>query len=62
MQLTTDEVAQSLGVSRIAVQQAVRRGTLKAVKRSGVWFITSKEVERYRFQNLGKVGKRKKRA
>lgn len=50
--VTLKEAAASLGVTPDNLRGAINRGTLKAQKMGRDWFVASKEVERYRAENL----------
>jgi len=55
---TTADAAQELGVSHEAVRNAVLRGALKARKVAPrLNMISAEELERYRRENLGRVGR-----
>jgi excisionase family DNA binding protein len=49
--MTLKEAAASLGVSPANLRQAIARGSLKATKAGRDWFVTPREVERYRAEN-----------
>jgi excisionase family DNA binding protein len=55
------EAAESLGVTIDALRGAIHRGTFKAKKIGRNWTCTSKEVERYRVENLGRRGRKPSR-
>jgi excisionase family DNA binding protein len=55
--MTTTEAAEYLGISPEAIRQAISRKTLKAEKRGRDNFISRAELDRYRREHLGKVGK-----
>lgn len=46
--LTLIEAAASLGLSPITLRLQIRNGRLKAKKQGRDWFVTPREVERYR--------------
>jgi excisionase family DNA binding protein len=46
--LTTEQVAAELGVTPSRVRQLILDGTLPAVKRGGVWFVSAGDVDRAR--------------
>jgi excisionase family DNA binding protein len=58
---TTTEAAEALGLSHVAVRRAIMLGKLQATRRGRDNFITHAEVERYRREHLGKVGRPPKR-
>ena len=47
MPLTTKEAARRLGISQMAVGQAIRRGSLKAARFGTAYAIDPKELEYY---------------
>lgn len=49
--MTLKEAAASLGVTPDNLRGAIKRGALRAQKLGRDWFVTPKEVERYRKQN-----------
>jgi excisionase family DNA binding protein len=49
--MTLKEAAASLGVTPDNLRGAIKRGTLKAQKMGRDWFVTPKEVERYRAEH-----------
>ena len=58
--MTLSEAAEALGLSRTTLDHQVKRGKLRAVKHGPIYWVTAAEVERYRRENLGKVGWPKK--
>lgn len=46
--MTLKEAAEQLGVTPDNLRGAIARGTLKAEKLGRDWFVTPREVERYR--------------
>lgn len=56
--LTTQQAAEQLGISRQAVQRAIKRGTLKAEKHGRDYDITPEAVEDYRRDHLGQRGRK----
>jgi excisionase family DNA binding protein len=61
---TTTQVAEMLGIKRPTVHSAIQRGTLQSELASvGVRLISQAEIDKYRAEHLGQVGKpsRKKR-
>jgi excisionase family DNA binding protein len=59
--VTTVEAAESLGIASRSVVAAIKRGKLAAIQYGRSWIIEPSEVERYRREDLGKVGKRAKK-
>jgi hypothetical protein len=58
---TTAEAAQALGISHDAVRNAVLRGALQVRKVAPRFnMVSAEELERYRVENLGKVGRPRK--
>jgi excisionase family DNA binding protein len=57
MPYTTLEAADLLGVSRQAILKAIDRKTLRAKKVGRDWQISSKAIETYRAEHLGKRGR-----
>lgn len=55
--MTLTEAAAQLGVSGETLRVQVRRGKLRAKKWAGIWIVTPAEVERYRRESLGKIGR-----
>ena len=49
--MTLIEAAALLGTSAANLRGAIARGALKATKRGRDWFVTPREVERYRREN-----------
>ena len=45
------EAAKRLGVHPDTLRRQIHRGKLKATKHGPVWWVTPKEVERYRREN-----------
>lgn len=56
--LTTQQAADLLGVSRQAVQRAIKRGTMAAEKIGRDYFLTREAIEDYREKHLGKPGRK----
>jgi len=50
--MTLPEAAALLGLSPITLRIQVRNGKLKAKKQGRDWFVTAREVERYRRDSL----------
>jgi excisionase family DNA binding protein len=46
--VTLVEAAASLGVTAATLRQQIANGKLRAVKHGRDWWVTSREVERYR--------------
>ena len=46
--MTLPEAAALLGVTAATLRQQIARGALRAEKRGRDWFVTPREVERYR--------------
>ncbi len=59
--MTTSEAAEALHLSLGTVQNAIKNGTLQAVKLSRVWFITPEALEEYRRAHAGRQGWDKRR-
>lgn len=55
--MTTAQVATRLGVTRIAVLKAIKRGTLPAKKQGRDWIVNERAVEAYRQNHLGRKGR-----
>jgi len=55
--MTLPEAAKVLGLSAAGLRVQVRRGSLRATKRGRDWHVTPREVERYRAESLGRVGR-----
>lgn len=55
--VTLKEAAANLGVTSDNLRGAIARGTLKAEKRGRDWFVTSREVERYRTEHRRSVSR-----
>lgn len=56
--MTLLEAAAALGCSADTLRVQVRNGRLRARKVGPVWVVSPREVERYRRESLGKVGRR----
>lgn len=54
------EAAETLGITTKTLTAQIRAGKFKATKRGRDWMTTEKEVERYRLNHLGKVGRPRK--
>lgn len=59
--MTTSEAAEALHLSLGSVQNAIKNGTLRAVKLSRVWFITPEALDEYRREHAGRQGWDKRR-
>lgn len=55
--LTLADAAEKLGLSLSTVQHQAKAGRLHAEKYGRAWLVTIDEVERYRTENLGQVGR-----
>lgn len=55
--MTLNEAATSLGVTPDTLRQQIMNGKLRAKKVGPVWTVTSGEVERYRRESLGRLGR-----
>ena len=55
--MTLTEAARVLGLKPDTLRSQIRHGALKATKRGRDWHVTSKEVERYRLENMGRRGR-----
>jgi hypothetical protein len=51
--------ADELGLAPVTLRAAVERGRFRARKFGNAWVTTTQEIERYRRENLGKVGRPK---
>lgn len=58
--LSLAEAAELLGVAASTMRQQARSGALRAQKVGTTYVVTPAEVERYRRENLGKVGRPRK--
>lgn len=58
--MTLNEAAALLGLAPQTLRVQVHAGKLHATKRGRDWWVTPSEVERYRAESLGKVGRRAK--
>ena len=50
--MTSNEAAKVLGLEPDTIRQQCQSGKLRATKRSRDWWVTPREVERYRKDNL----------
>jgi excisionase family DNA binding protein len=55
--LTTQEAADRLGITRATVLAQIKKGRLRAFWRGRDHWILPREVERYRLESLGRVGR-----
>lgn len=55
--MTLTEAARSLELSPITLRLQVRNGKLRAEKRGRDWFVSQREVERYRKENKREVSR-----
>ena len=53
--MTLIQAAAFLGVTAATLRQQIANGKLRATKRGRDWWVTPKEVERYRRESLGRV-------
>jgi excisionase family DNA binding protein len=49
--MTLTEAAAALGVTAATLRQQIANGRLKATKRGRDWWVTKREVERYRAES-----------
>ena len=49
--MTLTEAAALLGVTAATLRQQIANGKLRATKRGRDWFVTKREVERYRAES-----------
>lgn len=49
--MTLTEAAALLGVTAATLRQQIANGKLRATKRGRDWFVTLREVERYRLES-----------
>ncbi len=57
---TIREAAKRLERDRTTLFRQIQSGAIKADNESGVWLITSQELERYARENKGKPGRKPK--
>ena len=57
--MTLNEAAALLGVTPATLRQQIAHKRLHATKRGRDWWVTPREVERYRAASLGKPGRPK---
>ena len=57
MPLTLAQAAALLGVSAATLRQQVHNGRLRARLYGKTWVVSEAEVERYRRESLGRVGR-----
>ncbi len=55
--MTLDKAAESLGIAAVTLRAAIARSRFAARKFGTTWVTTKDEVERYRRDNLGQVGR-----
>ena len=55
--LTLAQAAARLGLSPSTLLTQVQRGRVRARKVGPVWTVSEREVERYRAESLGKIGR-----
>jgi excisionase family DNA binding protein len=55
--MTTNEAADALGISPDTLRIQISNHRLHARKRGRDWWITDREVERYRAESLGRPGR-----
>lgn len=55
--LTLAQAASRLGVSPSTLLTQVKRKRIRATKVGPIWTVTEREVERYRAESLGRVGR-----
>ena len=60
-EMSTQEVAEALGIRVQTVQQVIAAGKLKARKLGRQWLVDAQDVERYRSEHLGRKGWRVRR-
>jgi excisionase family DNA binding protein len=60
MDLTLAQAADRLGVSPATLRSQVGKGRLRAHMIGKTWTVSRKEVERYRLESVGRVGRPKK--
>lgn len=58
--MTLKTAAELLGVSPETLRVQVHKGRLEATLIGKTWVVTDREVDRYRAQSLGKVGRPRK--
>lgn len=58
--LTLTEAAARLGVAASTLRHQVHNGRLRARLVGKTWTVSEREVERYRAESLGKVGRPKR--
>lgn len=57
---STSEAAAALGISKRAVQRAIRVGTLAATRQGRDWFVSAAAIEDYRRDHLRRYGRKAK--
>lgn len=58
--LTLAEAGEQLGISASTLRQQIHAGRLSGTLYGKTWTVTEKEVERYRRDSLGRIGRPKK--
>jgi excisionase family DNA binding protein len=61
MDRTAREAAEMLGIKPGSVYKAAKIGTLKGVKRGGIWFFSIEAIEDYLENHLFQPGRKKSR-
>jgi excisionase family DNA binding protein len=56
--VTTAEAAERLGIAPTTVRRQIELGRISAGKVGRDWWVTSREVERYRSDSLGRPGRK----
>jgi excisionase family DNA binding protein len=56
--MTTAEAAESLGIAPTTVRRQIEQGRIAARKVGRDWWVTPREVERYRAESLGRPGRK----
>lgn len=55
--LTISEAAQQLGLAPATLRVQIRKGRLEAAKIGPIYVVQRSELERYRRESLGKIGR-----
>ena len=55
--ITLAEAGDRLGLSASTLRTQVKRGRLRATLVGKTWTVTERELQRYRVESLGKVGR-----
>lgn len=58
--MTTGEAEKALGLARKSLSHRITAGTIRATWFLSQWAISKDEVERYRRENLGRLGRKKR--